>query len=848
LRNDRAATPARWLVFGLFFLSGAAGLVYQVIWLRQLTLIFGATAYASSAVLSTFMGGLAIGSFWAGKRADRWREPLRAYGILELAIAAYAAALPALLKLLTPLLGVAWRLGAAEHFVLLALVKFAAIACVILPVTTLMGATLPVLARVAAAWGKSIGSGVGALYAVNTCGAVVGTFIAAFVALPGIGMRRTLGATIAVNALVGVTAWLAGARSRGMPAADARQSPSTGLPASWLVGTFAASGAAAMILEVAWTRGLSLILGSSVYAYASMLGAFLIGLASGAASATRFLRGRPQADPTLAYSIALGAAGLLSFGTAYAIQLLPRLFAEIFFRIDPSPEGWWLVQLGLALLVMFPTTFALGWVFPLVLQACGGTRGSIASSVGRVYAANTFGTIVGAAAGGFVLIPSFGVGRTLIGVAVFQLLLGAALAPRARSRGRVFLTAGFAGAAMCCTVFRPSWDVMLMNSGVYMNIQNFDRAVGWNGFLRQVRRDNTLVFARDGLTASIVVANQPVEDNLYLTVNGKTDASSREDLETQIMVGQLPLLMHPEPHDVLVIGLASGISVGSVACHPVERIRVVEVESAMVEAARRFSAHNGDVLNDPRVSLSINDARNELQFSPTTYDVIVSEPSNPWMTVAANLFTEDFFRMARTRLRPGGVFGQWIQAYCLAPENLRSIVATFQRAFPHVVVFETLHGVDLLMVGSDRPLVLDMAKIKHRMSEFRVSLDLGRVGVRSGEDLAGMIQVGGEGLHRVVEGARANTDDNGYVEFAAPKALYLDSQDANLAMLQGPAADPLSALDGIVQGYGDAEEFRLAMIRRWTLREQKVRAKKAISFLSDPSRKAAAEAEFSAIR
>lgn len=844
---SRSGSGHRVLPFVLFFVSGATGLVYQVVWLRQLTLIFGATAYASSAVLSTFMGGLALGSYAAGRWSDRWRQPLRAYGALELAIAAYAASIPWLLAALTPLLAIAWRLGAERHFAWLAFGKFVAIGILILPATTLMGATLPVLSRLAAQRSRSFGGGVGALYAINTFGAVVGTVGAAFVALPGLGMRRTLILTIGINAIVGVVAWLAGRERAGAPPPDepARAAAAGVGPAPRaLIAAFGASGAAAMVLEVAWTRGLSLVLGSSVYAYASMLAAFLIGLASGAACAVRFLNRRKTASPRLLLAILLGSAGALSFGTAYAIQTLPRLFAEIYFRVGPPPEGWWLAQVGLASIVMFPTTFVLGWVFPLVLEAAGARGRGIASSVGTIYAANTLGTIVGAAAAGFLLIPYFGVGPTLVGTACVQLALGAALAAgAAHPAARRVAVACVAGAALCAAL-HPRWDLLLMNSGVYMNIQNFDRNAGWTGFLKQVREDNAVVYAKDGLTASVVVANQPAANNLYLTVNGKTDASSREDLETQILAGQIPLLLHPSPRDVLVVGLASGISVGAVATHPVERIRVVEVEAAMLEAARLFAPFNGNVLEDPRVSVSVNDARNELEFSPRDYDVIVSEPSNPWMTVASNLFTEDFFRIARARLRPGGVFGQWIQAYCLAPEQLRSIVAGFQHAFPHVLVFETLRGVDLLLVGSDRPLGLDTEALDERLSELRIRLDLERIGVRSGVDLAGLLQTGGPAMSALVAGARSNTDDSGYVEFNAPRSIYLDSLDANLAMLQGPDDDPLATVAALVRHPGDTDAFRFEMIRRWILRDQTARASRALLYFSDPTWTSRARALF----
>jgi spermidine synthase len=831
----------------LFFVSGGVGLVYQVVWLRQLTLIFGATAYASSAVLSTFMGGLALGSYWAGRRADRWNEPpLVTYGKLELGITLYAAATPWLLGRATPLLELAWRLGADRHFALFGLVKFVAIVVLILPATTLMGATLPVLSRIAARAGGEAGAGVGRLYAVNTFGAVAGTVIAAFVALPSLGMSRTLISNLAANAAVGIVAWFAGRRTPPSESSRAESEDHAGADVGALVWVFAASGFAAMVLEVAWTRSLALVLGSSVYAYASMLTAFLLGLASGAGSAATFLRRRQASDPRLALSLALGAAGLFSFLAAHAIQWLPRLFGEIYFRVEPSPEGWWLVQLAIALLVMAPTTYALGWVFPLGLHAVGaGRSGGIAAAVGRVYAANTVGTIVGAACGGFLLVPLVGVGATLLGVAVGQIILAVlpiAGASSLSSRRRLTWAAACAVLSICCIALRPSWDVILMNSGVYMNVQNSDPRTGWEGFQKEIRRNNELVYAQDGLTSSILVAWQPESDNLYLAVNGKTDASSRVDLETQILLGHLPLLFHPEPRDVAVIGLASGITVGAVATHPVGHIRVVEVERAMIEAARRFDKYNHAVLDDPRVSISINDARNEFQFNPADYDVIISEPSNPWLTVAANLFTEEFFRVGRTRLRSGGVFGQWVQTYSLTPKSLSAILASFHRVFPNVLVFSMPSGVDLMVLGSDRPLVLDVDELGRRTSPLWIRADLARIGIRDGIDVAAMLQTGGERIREVIGLSEPNTDDNGLVEFSAPKALYLDTQDANAALLQGTVGDPVAALGGVLRASQTEDSLRLELIRRWVAWEEPARAARAAGSIIDPALRSRAEA------
>ena len=297
------------------------------------------------------------------------------------------------------------------------------------------------------------------------------------------------------------------------------------------------------------------------------------------------------------------------------------------------------------------------------------------------------------------------------------------------------------------------------------------------------------------------------------------------------------MLFHPNPRDVLVIGLASGITIGSAATHSLDHIRVVEVEAAMVEAARQFAAYNHDVLNDPRLSLSINDARNELQFNPADYDVIVSEPSNPWMTVASNLFTEDFFRIGRSRLRPGGVFGQWIQTYSLAPDDLKAILAGFSDVFPHVLVFEAAKGVDLLALGSDRPLILDLPELEHRSSGIWVRADLARADVLSALDIAGRLQTGGEAVSSIVRGATANTDDNGLVEFAAPKALYLDTQDDEHGHAPGDRRDPCGVVASLVRTPDSPDSLRLEMIRRWIRRDQLSRASRAAEFFLDPASK-----------
>ncbi len=783
----------------LFFVSGATGLLYEVLWMRQLILVFGSTLFATSAVLSAFMGGLAAGAYLAGHWFEKRRlRPLLVYGVLELAIGGYAVIVPLLLRALTPLYRIAWDWGGAESFVMMSVFKWIGIAVVLLPPTMLMGASLPVLSKQVANDSRRIGGTVGTLYSMNTFGAVAGAFVGGFLAIPAMGAARSLWCTALVNVVVGLVAI---ALSNRLPSTSASPAPTDASDAApprqpsevrIALLSFGISGFGAMILEVAWTRGLSLVMGSSAYAFALMLMAFLSGLASGGITFSLVLRRRPV-EPGALLAALLGSAGVLAFGTAYLLQTLPRMFGEAYLRWRPGADGMLLVELALGLLVMFPTTFVLGGIFPAVLQIRARSLAEVPGSVGTVYASNTLGTIVGAFAGGFVIIPLLGVRDTLLLVSVIEVALGIWVAwsvARLRTRPRVMLAAPMALALALVPILRPGWDDLLMNSGVYYYIQDVPKDSGWVDFARKLYKDRKIVFAEEGLTATVVVVSQPRQRNLYLAVNGKVDASSRSDLDTQLLLAHVPLMLHPHPKDVMIIGLASGITVGAAATHSVESIRVVEVERAMVKAARLFSEFNGNVLDDPRVTISINDARNELEFSSRDYDVIISEPSNPFMTVAANLFTEEFFRMASLRVRPGGIFLQWVQAYCLPPDDLRSIVGAFRDAFPQVMIFQ-VDGIDLMLAGSRDPIVLDVGQWAERIADPRIGRDLARVKVREPADLLPLFELGPAEVSRLVEGAARNTDDNARVEYSAPKAFALSTTSMNREMLEEYSGEPL---------------------------------------------------------
>jgi spermidine synthase len=776
-----------------FFLSGASALVYEVVWLRWLVHVFGASTLAVGTVLTAFMGGLAVGGWAGGALAARVKNPLAGYGVLELAIGVAALALPGLLGLVSPAL---IALGATEtsSFALLTAVRFL-LAVVVLGVPTFcMGATLPLLATAAAPARAEAGGRVGRLYAANVAGAVIGTAAAGLLLLPWVGAWRTNLLAALVNLGVGATAlYVARARPgaprarRGAPAGLV--SPSTPGEAAWprqaALGLVTLAGATALVYQVAWNRALGLVLGSSVYAFTVTLTTILVGLAVGSYLVARVVD-RLRA-PASALAVIQLASAATTFGALLAMAETPYLFARLFALTGGRHEAVVAAKFLLAGGLVLPTAVLAGTVFPLCVRLAAGGGEPIGRLVGQLYGLNSFGAILGSLAAAFLLVPQTGIHGTFRFALLLNLLCGAALlitlggSRRLRAAGWAvpLVAAGLLWAA-------PRWQPLVMASGASVHARDFQRYSREQ--FRRVRAQPRLLFYQDGLTATVSV--EQVGPTRSLHVDGKADASTaRLDMPTQVLVGHLPLLFHPEPRQVLVIGLGSGVTLGSVLRHPIERLTVVELEPAVLRASRFFDGVSGAPLDDPRTRLVANDARNALLLTRDRFDVIISEPSNPWMSFASTLFTREFLELARSRLRPGGVFGQWLQIYTLAPDVVRTVVATFHAVFPHAVLFRVTGG-DTVLIGSVEPFRLDRTRFLERLTAPPVRADFERIEVRSlGQILEGLL-LDLDDVARFAAGAPLNTDDNGLVEFGAPRSLYLDSIPANLERLSAAQRDP----------------------------------------------------------
>ena len=803
--------PQRTAIFLLFFISGALGLVYQVLWLRMLILVFGSTQFAVSTILTAFMGGLALGSYLFGRIVDRRNDPVRLYGILEIGIGLYALAVPFLFDQLVPVYRWIWNQFEPDFFVFSLLRFVFALAVLIVP-TTLMGGTLPILSKFLVTREESIGLSVGSLYAVNTFGAVAGTALTGFVLIPVWGTNRTIILAAALNLVVGLAAWLVwrSVRTRSAPGSRAPATAGPVIPPEarlilWVLG---GSGFVAMMYEIVWTRVLALIIGSSVYAFTIMLTTFLVGLAAGAAVVSRIadrLKGRFAVEGMIAL---LTGTAVAAFGTLLLFPELPYQFARIYHDIRGSNTWIFSLKFGMAFAIMLPPTLLLGGLFPLAIRYCAPHVEKLGRSVGMVYASNTVGTILGSFISGFFLIPHLGIQNSLMLAILLDLALAAALVVGATGALRAMtgwpLGRRVAGVAFLVVLGAglwfgaPAWNTLVMNSGVYQYADDMEEAdLTREGFNRFMVDDIELKFYKEGMTTSVMVVREKSTGVYLLAVNGKIDASSEGDLPTQLLSGHIPLLMNRDPKDVLIIGFASGITVGSAAQHPIDRLTAVEIEPAILDASHFFDAFNHRPLEDPRVRVIRNDGRNYMLVTDDRYDVIISEPSNPWMTVASNLFTREFFELGRTRLKPGGVFGQWLQLYGMSPLDLQALTATFHSVFPHVLVFNTIEDADLLLVGSDHPLTIDMDAMAGRMSELSVKIDLMRLRIGTPQDILSYLVFGTNEIDRFTEGAPLNTDDNALIEFHAPKSLHYETRGANAVELLKVTVDPTTYATGL---------------------------------------------------
>ncbi|HEX2929911.1 MAG TPA: fused MFS/spermidine synthase [Candidatus Binatia bacterium] len=861
------------LVVGLFcfFFSGAAGLIYQVVWTRMLTQIFGNTTYAIATVLSAFMAGLAIGSYLFGQIADRGKNDFLLYGILEAGVGVYGFLVPWIFAMAQKIYGPIFGLNESYPFLFNLVLFFLSFVLLVFP-TLLMGATLPVLSRFYVRSFAQFGRRVGDLYATNTLGAVIGCAAGGFLLIPTLGMRETVYVAAGVNMVIAVVILIVDRLRDKTPLPVAPEPTETAAPQTaeqsssmlrWVVlVSFGLSGFASLVYENAWTRSLTLVIGSSIYSFSTMLVTFLIGLALGGFIYARAL-GQREARLSTFGLIELWV-GLSALATIPLFERLPLIFLRLLHGFGDTFTVFLYLQIFLSALVMFIPTILLGMTFPLVARLFTQSLYRVGSGVGSSYAANTVGAVLGAFAGGFILIPNLGVQNAIIFAVVMNLLIGAWLVisdPRLSMIPRYDLGLAVIVLAIIVPFKIHRWDPHVLTSGVTIYADRYESLPTNSLRLEEMRRDDVLYY-REGLTTTVSVHRIPGSDYVYFKSNGKIDGSYGDAL-SQLMTSYIAMLLHPKAETALTIGLGSGMSAKALATFKsLKEIEVIEIEPAMIAASKYFDrawvpmeklpagvsfpakpndghrfvydsvgddaktrvwydekakrlyykgvmesgarselmklssdldyrgaidrlyrsarqSRHSSVLEDPRVRVIPTDGRNYILATPKYYDVITAEPSNPWIAGIANLYTREFYRVIKSKIKDDGIFAQWFHNYSMSPDDFRMVFRTFVEAFPYVSLWSMKES-DFLLVGSKHEQKFDYAAVKALYDDNKMlRSDLDYLGLSDVYAVQGFYRMNRDGFLAFSKGASINTDDGAELEFSAPKNLRRSTTELN---------------------------------------------------------------------
>jgi predicted membrane-bound spermidine synthase len=763
-----------WLVLGLFFCSGTTALIYEVIWSKFLSQMFGSTIYAQTAVLAAFMGGLAIGNRVFGSWAGRLQQPVRAYGYLEIIIGIYAFSFP-IFDRLADRVFVAVGAGIAQHTGWLLALKGVLSAALLLGPTILMGGTLPLLATWLQHFSTDAGRFSARFYSVNSLGAVVGAGLAGFWLVQNLGMISALQMTALVNVTIGAVAILISRQFQRQPHPDgsaAGTEPEVTLPGTlrWAGAIVALTGAVSMGLEVLASRSLAMIFGSSLQSFAVVLMAFILGIGLGSAWIASPRRREHSSEKTIVLLLCVAAAWviLLVFNIERWVDVY-RIARTGLSRTSVGYQYHELLSAGIALVIFGLPAACIGAVLPLMIRAVSHAGAPLGLKVGTLLTWNTLGAVAGTLLSGFVLMPVVGL-RNAFGVLALVLALAAVvLARRCQWRIGAGMAAGVTVFAISLFVFGDEGWRNVISSGVFrLQEKEFDAKT------MSLRKQYVhILFYEDTADATVSVEQRiSSASERCLRVNGKADATSHSDLSTQLLLAHLPLLAKPGAKDAFLFGLGSGITAGAVLSYPVEKIVVAENCDPIVRASSFFTNWNRSVLNDPRTRLWREDARTVLKLSPQSYDVIVAEPSNPWTVGIGSVFSREFYEVAAHRLKPGGIMAQWFHIYEMNDGIVELVLRTFCSVFPRVEIWDSCNG-DIILLGSLEPWPAGPEVFRHGFKLAGVKADLAQIGIGSPEALLARQLASQRTAFAIAGDGPIQSDLFPVLEYAAPRAFYI---------------------------------------------------------------------------
>jgi predicted membrane-bound spermidine synthase len=777
----------------LFAISGFAGLIYESIWTQYLGLFLGHAAYAQSFVLMLFMGGMALGAWLVSRRSAQIAKPLAAYAAVELLIGVLGVAFDPFYRVTTtfaydalfPLVGDGMGLGLTRYAISTLLIGVQCIA---------LGATFPLMSagylRLASREGGRV---LASLYFSNSFGAAIGALVATFVLIPNVGLPGTVMTGGLLSVLVALLVWPLGKEPSVAIPKVAVSETRTATP--WLILCASAiTGATSFVYEMTWIRMLALALGSTLHAFELMLAAFVGGIAFGGL----WLRSRADRwpDAVAAAGWVQVLMGIAALGSLFVYAHSFEWVAALMRGLSHTSTGYALYNVAtgvIAVAVMFPAAFFAGSTLPLLTLALL-RRSAGEQAIGRVYSANTVGAIVGVLLTMHVLMPMIGVRMSLWLAALGDMLLGIVLLQRAgvAVRRHLLPTAAAAIVAGVCALFLTRVDSLVLASGVYRNGK------------ASLRSEAQMLFYGDGKTASVALYQEPDRPQRAIATNGKVDASiivsadahPSPDEYTMTLAAVLPLASLEQPRNIAVIGFGSGMTVHTLlGSQRVERVDVVEIEPFMVEAARGFGERVSRAYSDPRAHIVIDDAKAFLAGTSRKYDVIVSEPSNPWVSGVAALFSDEFYEFVPKHLTQHGLYVQWLQLYEITAALVSSVLKAMLPHFSDVRAYLSNEG-DMLLIASPNgplPSLRDPIDADPTLGE-----ELKRLAMQNGQDLGLFSLMGKRGLSALatISTDPVNSDFFPILQLRAPQARFMKSNAVDISDLQRSSIPILDAVAG----------------------------------------------------
>ncbi len=799
------------IIFSVFLLSGACALVYEVVWLKTLNVVFGVTTLATATTLAAFMAGLGLGSFYLGRAASSVTRPLRLYGILELGIGIFAFLMPLVFMALDQFYDFIYQ-NISTNYLLISSVRLILSFAVLIPPTFLMGGTLPIVTKYLVSDNSQLGKRLGELYFINTLGAVVGTLSAGFFLMYYFGVREAAYLAGVINLAIGLLFLRLDRKfdssidtTQKTKMEESRTAGAEAISKVILI-TICISGFCSLAYQVLWSRALVYILDNTTHAFTTMLTAFLIGLALGSILVTRWL------DKTARGIFILG---LIEIGIAASALISIPIFMNLGATFGGTTSGelvfptdnqylWASIRFARSMIVMIVPTILMGMTIPIATRLYGALGGVVGEAVGRVYSANTLGSVFGAFCAGLILIPAFGVYGSIIIAAVINVVLGLVLFFYAEPpREKRIYSALFIGVPVLCVAVWFSREPILLSSLVERQLPN------------------EILFYKEGVAATVKVykesesSNTGVKETKTISINGFPVAGTiASHIDGQKTLGNLPFLLSSvDSPRVNIIGFGAGGSAWASTLYQTSVVDLVELVPDVISGARHIPEVNHGAMDNPKVNIIYDDGRNYLNRTKKTYDIISVDATSPKSAGSGSLYSLEFYKSAAQRLSDDGIMIQWMPYHLMTEADVKMIGRTFKSVFPEATLWFSFTRHYYVMIGTKKELKINFERLQKLVADSKVQGELNEVDASDAYDVLATFLMSADGLARYVGEGPLNTDNHPLLEYD-PATIYLDSDKpviANLNSTRTLREKPFRFLDVPV---ASAEAVRLALEER----------------------------------